>query len=136
LPDWFGKNTTIPEVEQAVGSFEHTPFFVAYDEQGAVGFICLKVHNADTAEIGMMAVLSSQHGKGIGKKLVLRCEDFCRETKRTCFTVKSLQDSNRPTKQFKSQRLIHFPLRSNASLIRQIKPIIPSRIGKNASNET
>jgi len=93
LPEWFGENTTIHDVIESVGSFESTPFFVAVDESEIVGFICLKIHNACTAEIAMMAVLGSQHGKGIGKKLVIRCEEFCRDNKMEFLTVKTIDES-------------------------------------------
>lgn len=92
LPDWFGKETTITNVEKSVGSFENTTFFASYDGDEAVGFICLKVHTPNAAEIGMMGVSPSQHGKGIGKKLVARCEDFCRENKIGFFTVKTIDE--------------------------------------------
>ncbi|GIP44744.1 hypothetical protein J45TS6_32030 [Paenibacillus sp. J45TS6] len=94
LPDWFGKDTTITDVEQASGSFEKAPFFASYDGNEAVGFISLKLHTPNSAEIGMMGVLSSQHGKGIGKKLVLHCEDFCKENKIGFFIVKTIDESS------------------------------------------
>ena len=94
LPDWFGKETTIADVERSVGSFEKAPFFASYDGNEVVGFICLKVHAPNATEIGMMGVSASQHGKGIGKKLVLRCEDFCRENNIGYFTVKTIDESS------------------------------------------
>ena len=94
LPDWFGKETTTADVEQSVGSFEKAPFFASYDGDEAIGFICLKVHTPNSAEIGMMGVMGSQHGKGIGKMLVLRCEDFCRENKIGFFIVKTIDESS------------------------------------------
>lgn len=93
LPEWFGSGTTIAHIEAASGSFEGVPFFAAYDGHQAVGYISLKVHNDDAAEVAMMAVLPTQHGKGLGRQLVERAEDFCRETGRRFLTVKTIDES-------------------------------------------
>jgi len=76
LPAWFDEGTTISEVMEALGSFENTSFFVAYDKQEALGFIALNMHSHYTAEIAIMAVLAQHHGRGIGRKLVTHAEAF------------------------------------------------------------
>ena len=94
LPNWFGENTTIEDVVESVGDFENVPFFVACYEHGAAGFIFLKIHNPTTAEIGMMAVLGTQHGKGIGRKLIEHCEAYCRDNKIEYLSVKTIDESS------------------------------------------
>lgn len=70
LPEWFGENTTIADIEAQNGSFEKVHFFSAFENNEAIGFISLKTHNENSVEIGMMGVSASSHGKDVGKKLV------------------------------------------------------------------
>lgn len=45
-------------------------FFCAYDDTKPVGFIAIKVHSKDTAEVYVMGILETHQRQGIGKKLI------------------------------------------------------------------
>jgi N-acetylglutamate synthase-like GNAT family acetyltransferase len=66
IPDWFGQDTSNKEYEQTIKACE---VFTAYHETNLLGFIALKYHFTETAEIFLMAIYPKFHRKGIGKKL-------------------------------------------------------------------
>jgi len=94
IPDWFGENTTNEEIQAHVGTVAESPFFVAVDNDDVLGFIALKLHNKQTAELSVMAVSGKSHGQGIGKKLIARCEQYCIEHNISYFTVKTVAESD------------------------------------------
>jgi len=107
LPEWFGEGTTISTVEASVGTFEHVPFFVACEGDEVLGFLSLKLHTPCAAEIGMMAVLGTAHGKGIGRKLVSHCEAICRAHNKEFLTVKTVDESSTDNDSFESTRAFY-----------------------------
>jgi ribosomal protein S18 acetylase RimI-like enzyme len=67
LPEWFG----IPKyTNDYIEKSESMPFYAAYDEQEAVGFIALKETSEYTIEIFCMGVMKKSHHLGYGKALV------------------------------------------------------------------
>lgn len=90
LPDWFG----VPEsVQVYVRQSAKMPFF-AYIQNGQyVGFAFLKVHNDFSAEICAMGVLPQYHRQGIGRMLINKCIDYCRERNIEFLQVKTLDYS-------------------------------------------
>lgn len=90
LPDWFGIEEAIMEY---IAESQYMPFYAAFDGDGTVGFIAIKVHNAYTSEIYVMGVLQQYHRQGIGKLLVECCERHCAERKAEFLTVKTLDGS-------------------------------------------
>ena len=59
--------------------------FYFKENENIVGFVTLKINN-DIAKIGLIAVSPNYQGKGIGKKLIAKTENFCFEN-----NVKTLQ---------------------------------------------
>lgn len=68
LPEWFG----IPESrEEYISQSETQDFFVVFQEEKVVGFLCLKQTGKDTVEIAVMGVLKPFQGHGIGKNATM-----------------------------------------------------------------
>ena len=66
LPDWFG----IPEArEDYIKNSVEQLFFVAIEQDRAVGFIYLKETGKETVELYVMGVLKEYHRHGIGREL-------------------------------------------------------------------
>lgn len=59
--------------------------FYFKEKENVLGFVTLKIMN-DTAQIGLIAVSPNYQGKGIGKKLLSKTENYCFEN-----NVKTLQ---------------------------------------------
>lgn len=91
LPEWFRDEKA---VNNYIESVKGKKFYGAYDEDVAVGFICLKVNNQHTAEIYLMGILKNYHGQGIGRKLVSTAEKYLVENGYKFFMVKTLGESS------------------------------------------
>ena len=73
LPLWFGR----PEANRHYLAFvENHPTFVAYDAAKPIGFLTLKQHFPEAAEIYVMGVLADYHRQGVGRKLVNAAESY------------------------------------------------------------
>ena len=103
LPDWFGIEASIVDYVKVVRSM---PVFAVFDDDKAIGFVALKVHNPYTSEISVMGVLQEYHRHGIGKRLVERCEKYCIDNKMEYLTVKTL-DESRESDSYKKTRLFY-----------------------------
>ena len=103
LPDWFEIESSIVDYVEQVQSM---PFFVAYDEENVIGFVALKIHNKYTAEICVMGVLQEYHRQGIGKLLVEKCEQYCKDNNMEYITVKTL-DESRECSNYEKTRLFY-----------------------------
>jgi len=106
LPDWFGIESSIIDYVDQVQSM---PFFAAFDDEKAIGFVALKIHNKYTAEICVMGVLQEYHRQGIGKLLVEKCETNCVNNNMEYLTVKTL-DESRECNSYKKTRLFYFSM--------------------------
>lgn len=90
LPEWFSP----PEdIEKKADTHRNYPFFVAVNNSEPVGFLCLKIHNKDTADIFNLGVLKDYHRQGVGSQLVSLAEDFLRHRGFRFLTVKTLDSS-------------------------------------------
>lgn len=88
LPDWFG----IPESrEEYIKESVNLPFFVAYDLDKPIGFLCLKETGKATVELCVMGVLMEYHRKGIGKRLFEHAREKARQTGYSFMQVKTVQ---------------------------------------------
>ena len=67
LPDWFGIEESIVEY---VNLLPELTCLGAFDEDGLAGFLALKRHFPETAEIHVMGVRPERHRRGIGRLLV------------------------------------------------------------------
>ena len=66
LPDWFG----IEESREGyIRDSAELPFFVAFDGEKPIGFLCLKETGKETVELCVMGVLQEYHRKGTGRAL-------------------------------------------------------------------
>lgn len=102
LPNWFGVEESILDY---VRDTREMPFYAAYDNGIPVGFIAIKIHSKYAAEVYVMGVLQEYHRNGIGKMLINKCEEFCRENEMEFLTVKTL-DESRESKSYEKTR--HF----------------------------
>ncbi len=93
LPEWFGREDSnrmyISEVQDDL-----KPFIAAYDNHLAVGFISLKNYFSFTSDIFLMAVAKEYHRQKIGKELVERAKQYCRENNKKLLIVKTLGSSH------------------------------------------
>lgn len=88
LPDWFG----IPEsVENYVRESMDMPFWAAFQEKKAVGFVAMKQTGAVTGEIFVMGVLPEFHRAGVGRQLVETLEAHAREAGCRYLQVKTVR---------------------------------------------
>ena len=88
LPDWFG----IPEArEQYIKESADQPFFVAYDSNKPIGFLCLKETGKETVELSVMGVLKDYHRKGIGRKLFEQAREKAKQVGYSFMQVKTVQ---------------------------------------------
>ena len=92
LPNWFGVESSIVGYTKQVKT---QPFFAAFENGKAVGFVAIKVHNPSTSEVCVMGILKDYHRQGIGKKLIECCVEYCKENKMEFLTVKTLDESKK-----------------------------------------
>lgn len=100
LPDWFGNEQALVDYTKDV---QGKVFYCAYDEEKPVGFLSLKIHNQDTAEVYVMGILGTYHRQGIGKRLMEICQKDCIDQNMTFLTVKTL-DESRPDQGYDQTR--------------------------------
>ncbi len=91
LPNWFGIEEA---VQQYVKDIDQLPTFLACDNRRAMGFLSVKLHNPQAAELYVMGVLPEAHHQGIGSRLVAAAEDFLRKQGVEYFQVKTLGPSH------------------------------------------
>ena len=90
LPEWFSPPEDI--VNKSVIHRKY-PFIAAYDDDTAVGFAMLKIHNIYTADIYNLGVLKEYHRMGIGHQLIMACVQYCVKNDYKFLTVKTLDES-------------------------------------------
>ena len=87
LPEWFGiESATRHYIEAAAG----LPTFVVPPDQG---FLCVKRHTAEAAELYVLGVRRALHRRGIGRALVAAAELWCRQRGVRFLQVKTLGSS-------------------------------------------
>ena len=90
LPQWFG----IPEaIDFYVAQIEHLPTFLATSGNETVGFMTVLKHNAYSAELLVLGVLSDWHRQGIGRALLAASENWLRTDGIEFLQVKTLGPS-------------------------------------------
>lgn len=90
LSQWFGIESSILEYIKDVGEMET---WAAVDSN-AVGFISIKKHNGQTAEIHVMGLLPEFHGRKIGSDLIRAAEGSLISQGFKFLTVKTLSGSH------------------------------------------
>ena len=88
LPDWFGiEESLLQYVEDA----NVMPTMVAKDDSDNVlGFITIKRHFPDSAEIHCMGILPQYHRKGIGKLLIKELQNHLKDAGVKILQVKTV----------------------------------------------
>jgi coenzyme F420-0:L-glutamate ligase/coenzyme F420-1:gamma-L-glutamate ligase len=87
LPEWFGiEESTRAYIDEAA----KLPTFAV---QPNTGFLCVKQHTTQAAELYVMGVRREQHRRGIGRALVAAAERWCRAHGIRYFQVKTLGPS-------------------------------------------
>lgn len=106
LPNWFGIEEAIVDYAKIT---KEMPFYAVYQDNNPIGFVAIKVHNQYTAEVCVMGILQKYHRKGIGKMLINKCEEFCRESGKEFLTVKTL-DESRIDESYEKTRLFYIAM--------------------------
>ncbi len=91
LPDWFGIEDSIVNYVRDIQEMET---WVADADGEVVGFLTLKPHNPQAAEIQVMAVAAPHHGKSCGRRLVESAEEALRSRRVKFLQVKTLAPSH------------------------------------------
>jgi len=91
LPEWFG-------IEEATAQYirdvDGLPTFVADVDGRAVGFMTVKQHFPQAAELYVLGVLQEMHRRGVGRALLARVEAYLREQGVEYLQVKTLSASH------------------------------------------
>ena len=87
LPDWFG-------IEEATRKYiEDAATLPTFAVEPDAGFLCVKQHTPQAAEVYVMGVRREQHRRGIGRALVAAAERWCRAQGIRYLQVKTLGPS-------------------------------------------
>ncbi len=91
LPEWFGVPAA---VRGYLREMKTQPSWIAREADQVVGFLTLKQHFDQAAEILIMAVHPTAHGQGIGRALLGRVERYLAEQRTRFLQVKTLGPSH------------------------------------------
>ena len=71
LPNWFGIEKAII---QYIKDADKLPTIIVKNENEGIGFLTIKKHFKESADIHCMGILPQYHRKGIGRKLIKKVE--------------------------------------------------------------
>lgn len=91
LPHWFGIAQSTEEYITESGTML---LWAAIEEDDYIGFVALKQHTEDAAEVYVMGIKETYHRKGIGKALMEKCFEFCKEEGISFLQVKTLDEAH------------------------------------------
>ena len=117
LPDWFGIESAILDYIKDVRAMDTWSVVIENEE---IGFLSVNKQNSSTAEIHVMGLLPSFHGKNIGTKLVQAVEQDLFAHGFKFLTVKTLSES-RPNKEYDLTR--KFYLQAGFSPLEEFKTL-------------
>lgn len=106
LPNWFGIESSIMEYTQDV---RKQLFFAAFNCDSPIGFLAVKQHNAYTAEVCVMGIMTACHRQGIGKALIQEAEGCCVRNGLEFLTVKTL-DASRADEGYEKTRSFYLAM--------------------------
>lgn len=106
LPDWFGIEEAIVDYSLKV---RELPFFAVLIGGAPAGFAALKVHNPYTAEVFVIGVHEAHHRQGLGRELILACQEYCQSLNLEFLTVKTL-DQSRASPSYEKTRQFYLAL--------------------------
>ena len=93
LPDWFGIEQAIQDYVAAIDSL---PTFLAHDGKAnprPIGFMSIKPHSPQCAELYVLGILASHHRHGIGRALLEHSERWLIDQGTRFLQVKTLSPS-------------------------------------------
>ena len=91
LPDWFGIEESII---QYIKDADAMPTMIVKDENNVIGFLTIKRHFSETAEIHCMGILPQYHRKGIGKLLIKELENNLKNDGFKILQVKTISEES------------------------------------------
>ena len=89
LPAWFGIEESIVKYVKDANTM---PTIIVKDDDVVVGFLTIKKHFSETAEIHCMGILPQYHRKGIGKLLIKELENYLEDDELKILQVKTLSE--------------------------------------------
>ena len=87
LPDWFGIEESLV---QYVKDADVMPTMLAKDNDLVVGFLTIKRHFPESAEIHCMGILPQYHRRGIGRLLIKALQNYITDKGVTILQVKTV----------------------------------------------
>tara|TARA_B100001029_G_C14981049_1_gene406041 strand:- start:278 stop:748 length:471 start_codon:yes stop_codon:yes gene_type:complete len=87
LPDWFGIEDAII---QYIKDADIMPTMLVKDDNKVIGFLTIKRHFIETAEIHCLGILPKYHRKGIGKLLIQELENYLNKAGYKMLQVKTI----------------------------------------------
>lgn len=103
LPEWFGIEAA---TVQYIRDVDELPTFVAFVDGRAVGFMTVKQHFPQAAELYVLGVLPEMHHRGVGRALLARVEAYLREQGVEYLQVKTL-NATHPDPGYTKTRLFY-----------------------------
>tara|TARA_B100001964_G_scaffold223438_1_gene269312 strand:- start:7 stop:468 length:462 start_codon:yes stop_codon:yes gene_type:complete len=89
LPEWFGQEDSTLQYIKDAGTM---PTMLAKDGDDVVGFITIRKHFPETAEMHCLGVLPTYHRTGIGRQLVAALENYLKKEGIKFLQVKTVSD--------------------------------------------
>ena len=91
LPDWFGiEESTIQYIKDA----DKMPTMIVKNETEEIGFLTIKKHFKESADIHCMGILPQYHRKGIGKKMIEEVEIHLKNEGVKMLQVKTISEES------------------------------------------
>ncbi len=106
LPEWFGIEASIMAYVREV---EHLPTFLASANGQVIGFLSLKQHFPESAEIYVMGVRQHMHRSGAGRSLVQAAIQYLRGEGVEYLQVKTLSPA-RPDPGYEKTRAFYLAM--------------------------
>ena len=100
---WFSAEQALADYEREINDL---PTFVARSGVSVIGFVTLKQHFPRSGEMYVMGVMAEQHRQGIGRRLLVRAEDWLRSQGVEYVHVKTLGPS-RPDEGYERARAFY-----------------------------
>jgi ribosomal protein S18 acetylase RimI-like enzyme len=90
LPEWFGMEASLLEYVDAARTM---PSLLAFDQGRAVGFLTIKRHFPESAEVFCVGILPAYHRRGIGSRLQAEAERWLASAGCRYVQVKTLAEA-------------------------------------------
>ena len=91
LPGWFGIESAIIHYATEI---DILPTFLAMETGRVIGFLSIKQHTPDSAEVYVMAIRQEAHRKGIGRALIRSSQEWLKSCGVQYLQVKTLGPSD------------------------------------------